>query len=148
MYLCAPNIVSSVKNFDFGHIVTFLNRLSDAEMGALIETSSSRKITIELTLTNSLRRDFWTRFMERKHYDMFKRWVNRLENPTKRGTQIDASYVVVEAETSLWTLRNELESIKYGNLRKDAEVRKIIDAVNELIRERVAEQNRSLGTTA
>lgn len=91
MYLCAGEIIASVQNFDFRHIVTFLNRLSDKEMTALVETPSSRKMKIELTFTSSFRSN---RFSE--EFALLHRWINRLEHPTKRGTKIDATYVVVE----------------------------------------------------
>lgn len=96
MYLHAPDTVASVNDFDFGHIITFLNRLSDLEIKDLLDVQSSRKMTVELSFSH--------RFSY-SDYDKLARWINRSQHPTKRGTQIDASYPVVQSGRNLWNMQ-------------------------------------------
>lgn len=74
-------------DFDFRHIVAFLNRLSDAELRALPSTNipTQRKITIDLTVSDGCPR-------KPKYFD---RWINRAGHPTKKGTNLDFQYKLV-----------------------------------------------------
>ena len=73
-------------DYDFRHIVTFLNRLSEAELKALPLSGnlSSRKIQVELEFTSR----------PNENQDLLIRWLKRLEHPTKKGTKIEAVYTL------------------------------------------------------
>lgn len=85
LYLCAP-ITAHVKNLDFSHLVTFLNKLSDRELRALpsVNVPSERHILIKLNITDACP----------PISDMLNRWLLRCEHPTKKGTNLQVSYVV------------------------------------------------------
>lgn len=88
-YIYTPQIKAYVKNFDFQHIVTFLNRLSEREMEVLIEGPTSREIIIELSIDR--------KFLENEFgpdMTLFSRWINRLAHPTKKGTKILTEYAM------------------------------------------------------
>lgn len=123
LYLYAPKITARVKNSDFGHVVTFLNRLSDAEMRALpsVQVASNRRVTLELELGS-----------DRVDYDLLRRWLRRCGHPTKRGTNIGFSY-----DDPKRTYRCQLAVLRYldnlmmksGDARMKEETRKMIDAL-------------------
>ncbi|KAK5687452.1 hypothetical protein LTS10_001590 [Elasticomyces elasticus] len=84
LYLNAPLITAQILNFDFAHIVTFLNRLSDHELTALPsqQVPSERQILAKLHIDGPA-------LTER-----LDRWLNRCEHPTKKGTSMVVSYMV------------------------------------------------------
>ncbi|KAK4551821.1 hypothetical protein LTR86_010907 [Recurvomyces mirabilis] len=84
LLLTAPTITAHVKDLDFAHIVTLLNRLSDQELRALPSTNlpSGRSIRINLHITQTCS----------PHSDALMRWLIRLEHPTKRGTNLNITY--------------------------------------------------------
>ena len=73
--LVAPGITTTVSDWDFTHIVRFLNRLSDAELKAMptVKQSSSRKMNIWLRITCH----------PQHNMDLLTRWLNRMTHPTK-----------------------------------------------------------------
>ncbi|KAK5728501.1 hypothetical protein LTR15_001637 [Elasticomyces elasticus] len=87
LYLTAPLVTARIRSFDFAHVVTFLNRLSNHELAALPsqQVPSERQILAKL------------------HFDgpalteRLDRWLNRREHPTKKGTSVVVSYVVHSA---------------------------------------------------
>ena len=87
LLLHARTIEANVRNFDFQHIVTFLNRLSDAEVKALPNTNrrASRHVNISLR---------FIRPMSDKKVALLKRWLNRAGHPTKKGTMLNVSYTL------------------------------------------------------
>lgn len=84
MWLFA-DIHTSAVAFSFRHIVAFLNRLSEREIKELptVNRPAQRKITIELIS------DFW------EHGDRYflDRWLNRVGDGTRRGTDVRYEYV-------------------------------------------------------
>ncbi|KAK4888184.1 hypothetical protein LTR27_012889 [Elasticomyces elasticus] len=72
------NITTQAPDLDFRHIVAFLNRLSDAELFAMPTNDHpvQRKMMIELSIT--------------EHYNvkLLRRWLNRIGNPGKKGTDL------------------------------------------------------------
>ncbi|KAK5123162.1 hypothetical protein LTR85_003360 [Meristemomyces frigidus] len=84
LYLSVPGVTAYVKDFDFGHVVTFLNKLSAAEMGALstLTVPTERKVSIKLEVTKNCPHN----------PESLHRWLTRCEHPTKKGTQIDVTY--------------------------------------------------------
>lgn len=103
------DIHTSVMNFDFTHIVTFLNRLPDAEMRTLpmSSTAAKRSIIVELWFTWNSTRQIEARPYSPPH--MLGRWLNRLEHPTKRGVNVDLHYrlpedrIYLSQRPSVWT---------------------------------------------
>ena len=130
MYLCAPEIVASVKDFDFRHVVTFFNRLSEAQMKTLPSLSipASRLMTIELTFTEKIRG-------HREASDpipLLYRWLNRLDRSDKKGTNIEMRFCV-SPETEWQILQTLAQNfawrvMKAGRIgRKTAEMQKMLD---------------------
>ena len=86
LYIEAPEIKACVKDFNFGHVIKFFNNLSERELNALptINQPSLRHLQINVDLTDACG----------ESPDELRRWLRRCQNPTKKGTTIDASYVV------------------------------------------------------
>lgn len=80
----ASPIRTTVQNFNFSHIVTFLNRLSERELKSLptVALPTERKFIIKLTPTQAT------------NPEQLHRWLLRLEHPKKKGTAISADYIV------------------------------------------------------
>lgn len=81
-------ITAYVKDFDFRHIVTFLNKLSDTEMDVLVEGLWVPDMTIVLSFSSTFTGDDCG-----VEFHLLDRWLNRLTHPTKKGTNIITSYV-------------------------------------------------------
>ena len=86
VYVSAPEIRAYVTNFNFAHIIKFLNQLSNRELSALptLNIPSERRLLIDIDVTETCPAN-----PEELH-----RWLLRCEHPTKKGTNINASYVV------------------------------------------------------
>jgi len=85
LYITVPKVIASVKDFNFSHIVAFLNKLSDAEVNALpdlVASPGERQIVAQLEVTKSCSHNPET----------LHRWLTRCEHPTKKGIQLDLSY--------------------------------------------------------
>ncbi|KAK5742853.1 hypothetical protein LTR17_003101 [Elasticomyces elasticus] len=87
LYLTAPLIIAHIWSWDFAHIVTFLNRLSDRELAAL----PSKQVPSERQILAKLHFD-GPALTER-----LDRWLNRREHLTKKGTSVVVSYEVHSA---------------------------------------------------
>ena len=89
LILVAPQIVTLVTNWDFSHVVRYLNKLSDAELNALptVKTPSARSMDIQLRVTHE----------PRFNIDFLTRWLNRMSHPTKKGTDLGVRYTVVDS---------------------------------------------------
>ena len=87
--LCAKNIQTKVVDFDFRHIVTFINRLSTSEVNALPNATKpgTRRIDVTLVFSNN----------PADHY-LLRRWLNRAGHPTKKGTMLDFRYTLKTPE--------------------------------------------------
>ncbi|KAK4543647.1 hypothetical protein LTR36_005292 [Oleoguttula mirabilis] len=89
----AANIHTTSIDFDFRHIVAFLNRLSDAELQALPSANipNERKITVDLTISEGCARE----------PEFLQRWINRAGHPTKKGTNIDFQYKLAAGTSTI-----------------------------------------------
>ena len=87
--LCAKNIQTKVVDFDFRHIVTFINRLSTTEVNALPNATKpgTRRIDVTLVFSNNP-----------ADYYLLRRWLNRAGHPTKKGTTLDFRYTLKTPE--------------------------------------------------
>jgi hypothetical protein len=83
--LCAKNIRTEVEDFDFRHIVTFINRLSTNEVNALPNVTKPGTRRIDVTLVFS---------KNPADYYLLRRWLNRAGHPTKKGTMLDFRYTL------------------------------------------------------
>lgn len=84
--ISALEVRTKVMNFDFSHIVRFLNQLSERELNALptVALPTERKFIIKLKPTLTA------------NPETLQTWLLRLEHPSKRGTQIQAEYTKAE----------------------------------------------------
>ncbi|KAF1967874.1 hypothetical protein BU23DRAFT_602603 [Bimuria novae-zelandiae CBS 107.79] len=91
--LYAPVISTTVRNHNFAHVVTFLNRLSQAQLARLAarrphaadldrHARATRKIKITLSYTAGAKDS-------RAHLN---RWLDRFDVPDKRGKEIEFEY--------------------------------------------------------
>jgi hypothetical protein len=83
----AQTIKTDVTDFDFRHIVTFLNRLSTAELNALPSLTRPEGRSVEICLRFSYR-------LEGPDHGLLRRWLNRASRATKKGTMVDFRYVL------------------------------------------------------
>ena len=142
--MVTASIETTARDFDFRHIVTFLNRLDDAELKTLssITIPSERRVIIGLVLT------------EADTILYLGRWLNRAAHPTKKGTNLNYEYKIVSGrvvdpvpplvsgrdgnlthrqatqwrEVSRYThLRNQLKHMRLG--RSKQELQKIVKAL-------------------
>jgi hypothetical protein len=91
---CAPIINTTVRNHNFAHVVTFLNRLSEAQLNRLksgaaakSRTTQHRKIRITLTYAR-------TKISTKPQLN---RWLDRFDDPNRRGAEIEFDYVLDRA---------------------------------------------------
>lgn len=90
----APVIHTTVRNHNFAPIVTFLNRLSDAQARKLATaatpnsdpaaTTRSRKIIITLTYAST----------KQSTRPLLNRWLDRFDDPGRRGAEVRFEYRV------------------------------------------------------
>lgn len=82
------SIRAHVKNFDFGHVVKFLNKLSEHEVKELptlntgANNAKSRKLLVVLEITPDCP----------ENPESLQRWLLRCDHPTKKGTQLNTLY--------------------------------------------------------
>ena len=88
LLLYATFIKADVTDFDFRHIVTFLNNLSTGERNALPNITRPSTRTIEITLSVCPKEDW-----EYVDGDLLRCWLKRANHPTKKGTQVQFTYV-------------------------------------------------------
>jgi len=93
LYVAAP-LSAIVKDMDFSHIVTFLNKLSERELSVL---PSLTKPPLTKSSTAAVQRQIVIRLHVTKHCpsrpEGLSRWLVRCGHPTKKGTQLAVSYV-------------------------------------------------------
>ncbi|XPS95295.1 hypothetical protein M3J09_004586 [Ascochyta lentis] len=84
----APIIHTTVRNHNFAHIVTFLNRLSDAQLTRFKSADAvqqrQRKIRITLTYSRT----------KQSTRPQLNRWLDRFDDPKRRGAEIGVEYVL------------------------------------------------------
>ncbi len=102
----AGSIVAEVVNFDFRHLVTFYNRLSEREHKHLLGMSQGqekRHIVVRLAFTYG--------YSEYTAEDLLKRWVKRVAHPNKQGTEVYCSYEVAKPHHGFGT--NGMQGWRY-----------------------------------
>ena len=86
LYLAAGKIAAHVKDFDFAHMVRFMNCLSEREMKtlAILGLPGTRVLHISIDITKECPRN----------PEGLQKWLVRCQNPNKKGTQLEKDYVV------------------------------------------------------
>jgi hypothetical protein len=91
IFLYGPVLTTTVRNNNFAHIVTFLNRLSEAQFARLQNHDTTRKdqklqrkINIILTYTAT----------KTSTRPQLNRWLDRFDDPNRRGAEIDFQYEI------------------------------------------------------
>lgn len=83
----SADIRTTVVDFEFGHIITFLNRLTEGLLDKMKageeDKAPKRNFTITLQHLDKHVEDDKT----------LRRWLNRMEVPEKKGTNIDFRYI-------------------------------------------------------
>ncbi|KAK4615382.1 hypothetical protein CLAFUW4_10478 [Fulvia fulva] len=86
----SSTITTIVRNYNFAHVVTFLNRLSEAQMARLRSTSGTTSLpdrTVKITLSFT---------PKAKNCRMnLNRWLDRFDVPEKRGKDVQFEYDAV-----------------------------------------------------
>lgn len=97
LHVSATSIVAKVTNFDFSHIITFLNRLSEIDLETLPSTShaANQKLIVRLAVRSRVA----------DHRSKLQRWLNRLDHPTKKGTAVTVEY---DADRTSYTVWNDV----------------------------------------
>lgn len=87
----APVINTIVRNHNFAHVVTFLNRLSEAQLKRFNSDAATRtchrKIRITLTYSHT----------KQSTKPQLNRWLDRFDDPNRRGAEIQFEYVLDRA---------------------------------------------------
>ncbi|KAK4555041.1 hypothetical protein LTR86_007807 [Recurvomyces mirabilis] len=83
----APAIIAQVVDFDFSHVVKFLNSLTEIELNAIRTELPDRVLRIRIFATPHCPRN----------PESLHRWLRRCAHPTKKGHDIDFQYRV-----SIW----------------------------------------------
>jgi len=89
LYVAAP-LLANVKDFNFAHVVAFLNKLTDRGLNPLPSIRKSKAAKRERTMTIALHISANCPL----HSDDLDRWLARRNHPTKKGSRIRISYQV------------------------------------------------------
>lgn len=97
LYLRAPIVKASIENFDFRHIVTFLNTLSDHELNSMRGVKSEPSIILELDMGASPLPKGGDSSGGFGIGDALylEQWLRRLQHPAKKGTRLNIIYVAI-----------------------------------------------------
>lgn len=107
----SPELVAEVKNFNFGHVITFLNRMDKRDLDTLPNThrlSSGRRMIINLIITIN---------PNKLDCGKLRRWLKRLQRPEKKGSTLLFEYkaTVATADPAGW-IASELSSFPFAPL--------------------------------
>lgn len=89
--LSSRSLVSKVQNFDFSHVIAFLDNLSPAALARLVETTrnTSREFRIDITITEYPPTD------DQNQSSNLQIWLDYFDNPTNKGTDIRFAYSMI-----------------------------------------------------
>lgn len=91
LHFAFTDVVAQVNNFDFGHVITYFNSLDRIDLKSLPTTTNEAQgghsMTIELTFSKRRRSNF-------RETANLRRWLNRMEHPTKQGADVDVQYKI------------------------------------------------------
>lgn len=123
IFLYAPVLTTTVRNNNFAHIVTFLNRLSEAQFAWLQNHDTTRKdqklqrkINIILTYTT-------TKISTRPQLN---RWLDCFDDPNRRGAEIDFQYEIAPGSYDKGGRKQRPNLRSTAGPRSNEEARKIL----------------------
>jgi len=122
----APSIETTVRNHNFAHIVTFLNRLSEAQLTRFKSHGAAAKSqprTICITLTYS-----HTKHSTRAQLN---RWLDRFDDPNRRGAEIQFEYVLDKASWGDGGYKQRPKCRATLGTRGSEEERKMLEALRK-----------------
>ncbi|KAI6842479.1 hypothetical protein KC340_g1712 [Hortaea werneckii] len=135
-YLNAVSLYGDIKtrvtDFNFRHVVRFLNRVPEPKLAFFSTDHAPKSRTILISFF------FGPKWNE--GLPLLRRWYNRFNNPTKRGLNTNFQYVLIKpnrcfknpnALKTHW-LRSFLEKSELSNLREGRskeELKKIVQAL-------------------
>jgi hypothetical protein len=118
----APVINTTVRNHNFAHVVTFLNRLSEAQINrfrsSFTAKSYHRKIRITLTYSPT----------KQSTRPQLNRWLDRFDDPNRRGAEIQFKYVLDRASWRNGGFKQKLHLRATAGPRSNEEIRKMMAA--------------------
>ncbi|KAI7256752.1 hypothetical protein KC343_g4236 [Hortaea werneckii] len=126
------NITTSVRDFNFRHIISFLNRVPEPKIPSFSADHAPKSRTITMYFFYGAK---WNEGLP-----PLRRWYNRLNHPSKRGVNTGLQYVLIKpnrcfknpnALKTHW-LRTFLEKSEMSNLREGRpkeELKKIVQAL-------------------
>lgn len=127
----APVIHTTVRNHNFAHIVTFLNRLSTAQLRKFAAAATpnsdpthkarSRKIIITLTYSP-------TKTSTKSH---LTRWLDRFDDPERRGAEIRFEYKLDRKTWRNGGYKQRVTGRAGAGVRSREEAWKIIEVTSE-----------------
>lgn len=127
----APVIRADVFNLDFGHVITYLNRLGETQLKQLEHASSSQRSTeqtIKIVLTMKVIETYLI------PYAQVDRWLNRFDDTLKRAAGMRFEYEAVGDATQYTNIfsRELLRVSPLRQQRSGEEAVKIASAFSEL----------------
>jgi hypothetical protein len=121
----APVINTTVRNHNFAHVVTFLNRLSEAQLQRFtsdtVAKSGQRKIWITLTYSHT----------KQSTRPQLNRWLDRFDDPNRRGAEIQFEYVLDRASWRNGGYKQRPNFRATAGPRSSEETRKMIVALKD-----------------
>lgn len=126
----APVIRANVSNLNFGHVITYLNRLEETQLKRLEHASSTKKSaaqTIKIELTMTIRDRLLI------PYPQADRWLNRFDISTKRAAEVHFEYAGMPNAMSHGgeLSRGLIRSAAHREPRSAKEAKKIVTAVKK-----------------
>ncbi|KAF3039134.1 hypothetical protein E8E12_001993 [Didymella heteroderae] len=127
----APVVHTTVRNHNFAHVVTFLNRLSEAQLHKFAAAATpnsdpeakmrSRKIIITLTYSRTK--------MSTK--PQLNRWLDRFDDPKRRGAEVRIEYKLDRDSWQNGGYKQRASGRASAGPRSQEEVNKILKATRE-----------------
>ncbi|KAK5685709.1 hypothetical protein LTR17_026993 [Elasticomyces elasticus] len=120
------DIHTKVANYDFRHIVTFMNKLSDEEVLRLPNMKLPQQRSVIITLDVN----WWAGVLD-GDVELLRRWLNRAKHPNKKGTEVRYEYRLAHAMfTDPRAAEWERQASLMPGARKKEELMKIVDALH------------------
>jgi hypothetical protein len=144
----APEVLTTVFRWDFGPLVTALNRLSEQHIKKLSTSGGSsrkRTITVKIQLPHATQEELDAATTQTippsgRSQGLIARWLNRFNSPAKRGIALNFSYVIVKPPHNFyldrWNARVALRLLRkmeheYEG-RAKVEVAKMLSAIQSM----------------
>ena len=137
---CSSSIVMPVRNFDFAHVVAFLNKCSTHQLAQFTRSAASKSPERII----HFRLDYFPHPLQdqRPLHKSLHRWIARAASPGKKGAGIDFRYscdiarqkplTIVPSQTAaIFFFLMKYEDVKVWHPRSIKEAEKISTAMND-----------------